>query len=179
MNHTYSCAKKEKSGFGFQWNFTQLSKGISCNSLRTLDWKGLIDIVIQPKAPTKWFMNNLISLPANHRLHLKSEPCSKGLCSSHLYFTSTVDCSLHFQHNVWTKIVEEILPSTGPSIIRAAQAMKYRPGPTNNESYLVCWTSCLCIYHLSGCTSCDSLNSLADTTCWRHIWAVSLLLSLW
>lgn len=92
--------------------------------------------------------------------------------SSQLYPTSTMECSMHFQHNVWTKIVEEILPSAGPSIIRAARAKKYRPGPTNNESYLVCKTSCLCIYHLSGCTTCDSLTGLADTTCCRHLWTV-------
>lgn len=132
------------------WVFSEISVGCR-REYHAIAWKGQIDFVIQSETkqnrfsiPPSWFMNNLISLPANHGVASHDERAtfsprrSQGPSSSHLYFTSTVDCSLHFQHNVWTKIVEEILPSAGPSIIRAAQAMKYRPGPTNNESYLVC-----------------------------------------
>lgn len=64
--------EKKKSHLSVQWNFRWLSKGISCNRLKTQDWKGLIDFVIQSETklnhfsiPPKWFMNNLISLPAN------------------------------------------------------------------------------------------------------------------
>ena len=128
MNQTHM-HKKENSNFGFQWNFRWLSKRISCQRLKMPYWKALIDSVwLIPK----WFMNNITSLSTNHRLHLKSEMLVSP------YFTSTVDCSVDFQHTVWTKIVEEIVLSTGPSIISAALAMKYRLDPTNKESYLVC-----------------------------------------
>lgn len=69
---THTCTKR-KISFSFQWNFRWLSKGISRNPLKRLDWKGLIDFVIQSETkqnhfsiPPNWFMNNLISLPANH-----------------------------------------------------------------------------------------------------------------
>lgn len=73
-NHTRTHKKKKKNHhLGFQWNFRWLSKLISCNRLQRPDWKGLIDFVIQSETklnrfsiPPCWFMNNLISLPANH-----------------------------------------------------------------------------------------------------------------
>lgn len=91
--------------------------------------------------PPNWFMNNLISLPANHGAASHEQVnCSfpGHLLVPPFYFTSTVDCSLHFQHDVWTEIAEEILPSAGAIHHQGCLAMKYRPGPTNNDSYLVC-----------------------------------------
>lgn len=73
------------------------------------------------------------------------------------------------QQNVWRKIMEEILPRAGSSIIRAALAMKHRWVTPNNGSYLVYKTKHWCIYHISCCTVCDSLNHPADTRCWPHL----------
>lgn len=136
------------------WVFREISGGCR-REYHIIAWKGRIEKVwlillcsLKPSRtilalrPTDSWTIKLLPQLIMGLLHTTREPLlpqrSKGPSMSHLYFTSTVDRSLRFQHNVWTKIVEEILPGAGQSIISAAQAMKYRPGPTNKESYLVC-----------------------------------------
>lgn len=143
--HTPRHADKEKSHLGFLVKFQVAVKRniiwtLEKAVLKRPDWfcYSVWNQAEHFSIPPNWFMNNLISLPANHGAASHEQANCSFLLVPPFYFTSTVDCSLHFQHNVWTKIAEEILPSAGAIHHQGCLAMKYRPGPTNNDSYLVC-----------------------------------------
>ena len=62
-----------------------------------------------------------------------------------LYFTSSVDCSPHFQHNVWTEIAEEILPSAGAIHHQGCPGYEIQAGPYQ-QWLLSCMLDLMLVY---------------------------------
>lgn len=84
------------------------------------------------------------SLPPNYGVAFSPRVPGGSLLVPPL-LTSTLGCSLHFQRNVWAKIVEEILPSTGSSIIGVCSGYEIQAGPYQ-QWLLSCMLDLMLVY---------------------------------